>query len=98
MTMTKHTPGPWSFSSNLRENGIARIMPSYRQRVCIATIPAGKNADAKEADARLIAAAPELLSQLEFAVALLKPMFEHTAQVERMEDAITKATGGEPCQ
>ncbi len=63
----KHTPGPWVFSSNLREGGIARIMPSYRQRFCIATIPTGNDTDAKEADARLIAAAPELLGALKSA-------------------------------
>ena len=42
----------------------------------------------------LIAAAPELLSHLEFAVKLLRP-FGHSAQVQAMEAVIAKAkTGG----
>ncbi len=45
-------------------------------------------------EARLIAAAPELLSHLEFAVKLLRP-FGHSAQVQAMEAVIAKAkTGG----
>jgi hypothetical protein len=50
-----------------------------------------------EANARLIAAAPELLSNLQFAVKLLSnlPGFAGTAQVEHMQAAISKATGGE---
>lgn len=46
-----------------------------------------------KANASLIAAAPELLDQIRFAVALLKPMFGNTPQVERMEAAIAKAIG-----
>jgi len=44
-------------------------------------------------NARLIETAPDLLSELRFAVALLKPMFGSTVQVQRMEAVIAKATG-----
>ena len=45
------------------------------------------------ANASLIASAPELLSNLQFAVDLLTPIFGHTVQVERMRAAIAKAMG-----
>lgn len=43
--------------------------------------------------ARLIAAAPALLSQLEFAVKLLSPLFGETAQIAAMRDTIAKVKG-----
>lgn len=49
-----------------------------------------------EKNALLVASAPALLSELRFAVALLKPMFGCTVQVQRMEQAIAKATGEHP--
>ena len=52
--------------------------------------------DEAEANARLIAAAPELLSSLEFAVKLLYglPHVAGTAQLDHMRSVIAKATGG----
>lgn len=47
----------------------------------------------REANARLIAAAPELLEHLRFAVKLLRPWAGGTAQVQAMEAAIAKAEG-----
>lgn len=48
-------------------------------------------------DAPVIAAAPELLAHLKFAVKLLTPLLGATAQVQAMQDAINKAenTDGE---
>lgn len=43
-------------------------------------------------DLRLMASAPELLAQLEFAVKLLKP-FAGTAQIQSMEQLIARAKG-----
>ena len=42
---------------------------------------------------RICRAADELLTQLEFAVKLLTPIFGGTAQVERMRKALAKAKG-----
>lgn len=55
---------------------------------------------AKPEDANLIAAAPELLAELKFAVKLLSafPAINGTAQVERMRAAIAKAEGQSPVQ
>lgn len=46
-----------------------------------------------EANARLIASAPELLANLEFAVKLLQPLLGATAQVQHMRAVIKKAKG-----
>lgn len=94
--MNKHTPGPWMFTSNIREGGIARIMPAYRQRYCIATIPTGNDKDAKEADARLIAAAPELLVWLKWALDRLNESARASGQHDMAREVIAKATGGKP--
>lgn len=93
--MNKHTPGPWMFTSNIREGGIARIMPAYRQRYCIATIPTGNDKDAKEADARLIAAAPEMLSLLA-EISKLNAAQVAPAYAELAASLVAKATGGQP--
>lgn len=44
---------------------------------------------------RLIAAAPDLLRWLQFAVKVLRPMYGHTYQFEQMEAAVFKATGAQ---
>ena len=53
----------------------------------------GRNYNQATDIARLIAAAPELLAHLEFAVALLEPLIGGTAQLEALRAAITKAEG-----
>lgn len=54
-----------------------------------------EHAEESEANARLIAAAPELLSSLRFAVKLLSalPHVNGTVQLDYMRAAIAKATG-----
>ena len=49
--------------------------------------------DPAEANARLIAAAPDLLTELEYAVRLLAPLMGGTAQVQRMRQVVAKARG-----
>ena len=53
----------------------------------------GRNYNQASDIARLVAAAPELLAHLKFAVALLGPLCGGTAQLEAMRAAITKAEG-----
>ena len=56
---SKHTPGPWCyFVGNSTGRGLVRIEAEGRH---IASMPRGEQS---EADARLIAAAPELLTAL----------------------------------
>lgn len=83
MTNTKHTPGPWRYESTSGSN-YARIFLS-----------ADEGADDNlrgycgEANARLIAAAPELLEYLQYAV-WAHPELEKN---EKLMAVIAKATG-----
>lgn len=72
MTAAKHTPGPWS-EHEVQRRIVADRSPGYRVTVawmadaCEDAIPH----DVRDANARLIAAAPALLEALERAHALL---------------------------
>ena len=101
----KHTPGPWVIqryvgSDAFQVHAWGRESNGWQPKpLPVAWIPNGwYRGDGAlhnelEANARLIAAAPVLLDQLRFAVALLKPIFGNTPQVESMESAIAKAIG-----
>lgn len=91
-----HTPGGWA--TGLRSNMKAVAGPCG-EWICV--FPNGRRegyglvCDAEiAANTRLIAAAPNLLTHLKFAVALLGPLCGGTAQVEAMRAAITKAEAG----
>lgn len=81
-TNAKHTPGPWETKQPEAWAGRYRVETPSGVRIADVLL---------EDDARLIAAAPELLSNLQFAVDLLAPIAGHTVQVERMRAAIAKA-------
>lgn len=94
------TPGPWhivrygdgdSLVICLDEAGDRRVAfmatPGCRDRM-----ERRKSWKQIKANARLIAAAPELLAELEYAVRLLAS-FGETAQVQRMRQVIAKAKG-----
>lgn len=88
----QHTPGPWFVSGPFIG---PRLSPDSGIQIKVARV-AGDETDAEViANARLIAAAPDLLAELKFAVKLLSafPAINGTAQVERMCAAITKAEG-----
>ncbi|WP_143004922.1 hypothetical protein [Novosphingobium aromaticivorans] len=79
-----HTPGPWL---RIDKAEYAEIQAAFRpSSQAVALV-------AKPADADLIAAAPELLAELQFAVKLLAPLMGETAQVQSMRAAIARATG-----
>lgn len=116
MTNTKHTPAPWTVNHDdgetigiLGNNGknargqqyVAAIQYSEKaQAEYLPNIPSHNEA---RANARLIAAAPELLAILELAARYLKhpDVLEITKQMamsgealnERIDAAIAKATG-----
>lgn len=78
--MSKHTPGPWTFEAG--GHGNCGMIVGKTSVVCDFVD------DPKEADARLIAAAPELLEALE------ELLYARTDKSEGMAiAAITKATG-----
>ena len=103
---TKHTPGPWvyrhSFDSAARRD-IWTATDATGHRELVATIPDAEG-DHINADARLIAAAPDLLAALEAltACASMSGPAGTTAYLisnERMQAAraaIAKATGVQP--
>lgn len=98
--MSKHTPGPWVYK---RENG----SPTTGQHMIAGAIP-GYLAEVRdcgsgdvEANARLIAAAPELLVALEHIKEYWNRDQNEQAMsdalwhiIETADDAIAKATGG----
>lgn len=91
--MTTHTPGPWSVekdgSAEHRNeanviNGADGTMIVYGQ--------------VNDADARLIAAAPELLEALQAFPGFTDDATAGDAWLEKMRAAITKATGEQKCK
>lgn len=82
---TKHTPGPWRVDGGKLEGLTVRA-----GAMAIATIP-GYGVGVRNDNARLIAAAPELLEALKFV------MSAHGEQLEsafaQAHEAITKAEG-----
>lgn len=80
--MSKHTPGPWEIER--RRSFVTAIGP------CVADEYAGSAwLDVSEADARLIAAAPELLEALQNLTGILKDAGYATSHADA---AIAKAT------
>ena len=98
MSNTKHTPGPWTKCFLNGHWHIAR----KDGRVEIAKVAAYKNREQSTANARLIAAAPELLEACHNALAWLGEKPEpnddrpHSnsvrALIDQLEAAIAKAT------
>lgn len=82
--MTKHTPGPWQVDKTY-----GLIMAG--NEIEIAACHAGRGADA-EANARLIAAAPEMLDALEKIESCLSPD-DNDIAAKAVRHAIAKAKG-----
>jgi hypothetical protein len=96
--MSKHTPGPWRHSYD-RGYFVEPLGRDQIGRVC--TIQAPRNSETGLADARLIAAAPELLDALVSLggtcfcdVGVGDPrMSDHSVPCKKARAAIAKATG-----
>lgn len=88
--MSKHTPGPW-YSLRLNGGQIAiDAKPGAHDHVTICVL--GMNA---EEDARLIAAAPELLDACKAVVAAHGLITGRAEAIQKAMDAIAKAEGDE---
>jgi len=85
--MSKHTPGPWTF---VHEGGIdGGYFIDAKEDVVV--LPRGR---LTEADARLIAAAPDLLAALKLLVAFGEGSFAQAVGAwEQARAAIAKAEG-----
>ncbi len=105
MSAAKHTPGPWYVS---KRNPL-RVIESGPRALTLATVGTnghgvtaeGAQAEA-EANARLIAAAPELLDALRDAMQAVEVFHgpiawevfrDHSPEMKRWRAAIAKATG-----
>ncbi len=86
--MSKHTPGPWeeTYGKKIYANGrvVAEVMTHERE-----------HEDEDSANARLIAAAPEMLAAIQCALKDLGTGFDGMPSVGMCRAAIAKATGGE---
>ena len=102
--MSKHTPAPWDIVRSIKEfvskeqGGGKKItihsgQGSNRKR--IATITSLDNLSESEANARLIASAPELLDACKVALKSLTDYKKSEYSQSVLEQAIAKATGGE---
>lgn len=85
----KHTPGPWVISGSSIWN-----TETHRAIYASGCKPISKRDEEGQANARLIAAAPDLLEALELALANLKPKYsqDHIV-VKKLTEAIAKANG-----
>ncbi|MET0210352.1 MAG: hypothetical protein ABW220_15005 [Burkholderiaceae bacterium] len=97
MSEAKHTPGPWTYfpKEKYAEHHVSVPLPgrTFKQ----ALFPDGCPTANAEADARLIAAAPELLEAAQAAwncIAELSPTQARVEVVQMLHAAIAKAEGG----
>jgi hypothetical protein len=94
--MSKHTPGPWLIEAqNSHTGAIATVHNTTDVWVEIWSenwIVTGMGPEEQSANARLIAAAPELLESLEYAIRMVPEL----ATVPGVKAAIAKATGETP--
>lgn len=86
--MSKHTPGPWNVGHEDENTGEIEVISDGRPYVCL-VLP-GAIDEVTPANARLIAAAPELLEALQRLVDAVDP--ESTGWGEAVA-VIAKATG-----
>ena len=105
MSETKHTPGPWRECGHDRNGCVCRQIwgTSVDMIVCVASPPIGTSdlmpvptPEQEAANARLIAAAPDLLAALKFLVdaADTEPgMSIYKAHIEKAKSSIAKAEG-----
>lgn len=88
--MSKHTNGPWMVRDD-DEDGVVSIVGNsgiVLARVRTATVEPG------DENARLIAAAPELLAALVEAANFIQPFNSASNLLEKLDAVIAKATGG----
>lgn len=70
----KHTPGPWYFDTNENYASKFRVYTETGGANVIWVDPDQESIEDGEANARLIAAAPELLKQLEYVKDMLRQL------------------------
>lgn len=98
--MAEHTPGPWTIEEYGDDDAPALVIhKDSESRVCFMATPGSHGDPAKiEADAHLIAAAPDLLAALQaLADADAEDLLDGTSEVWQWASAaIAKAEGAQP--
>jgi hypothetical protein len=89
MNSTAHTPGPWRYQE--KSDAYTHIVRAGEHRF-ICQLPQDTSGKA-EADARLIAAAPDMLALLNEAAEFIQPFNRAEDLLDRIEAAIAKAEG-----
>lgn len=87
---TKHTPGPWFYKDEHRP-----IVPTYQIRSNDKEVACVSFSVNGEANAKLIAAAPDLLEALNSLLSVCKatyPLFDEWIEYKQAVTAIKKAT------
>lgn len=97
MTANKHTPGPWGFYAEPQPNGCP-VVGSKGLLVCMLghSVHIADQKGTALANARLIAASPELLEALQIAYRHLEVSemkISHCKDISAIQAAIAKATG-----
>lgn len=101
MDKTKHTPGPWTLDTNPRNVHAQNYTQGHLYDIAIALGPLTADRDEAEANARLIAAAPELLEVCQSLVKLnaaTSGFVEYVSLCRLLKTAVAKATISEPVQ
>ena len=101
--MNKHTPGPWrraeSYRPEIQNVGTSAQAPyilcADGRNVAAAMIGGFEDMAEVDANARLIAAAPELLAAAEKCLPYHGPFQLPTTLIEELRVAIAKATGSD---
>lgn len=83
---SKHTPGPWKVSPSTEADFLGVYPDTGRSEFPVAKLPEYIKAEIAEANARLIAAAPDLLAELKWCMI-------GVGNRTRMAAAIAKAEG-----
>ena len=99
--MSEHTQGPWHITGTYCERWIvdSKSPPTGKQNLIAILLDhwAGNKPDAMDVNARLIAAAPQMLEALEAAISALEDAsclgFNLTEQIKKVDAAIRAAKG-----
>lgn len=103
MAMSKHTPGPWAIRRHWSNEDAFEIYPDrgdpgYGEWASIVEIGDYCYEDEAEANARLIAAAPDMLDMLKVCHSALEyvgPWETPVGLIERVRDLIQKVEGND---
>lgn len=94
--MNKHTPGPWTNRGRIPQPGLPHSTVAAKTLIARVYSEAFGDIEQEEANARLMAAAPELLEALENLLRYLETDDMRDLDMNKARAAIAKATGEEP--